>query len=313
MDLVRDALVDALKGIEVLRVDGPGGRQVRAAFVPAQTGRGKKIRGSVILAPGRTEFIEKYADVAAAFVQRGFAVAIIDQRGQGLSDRLAPDPMAGHLDSYADAAVHLGQVIEALDARLPGPRVLVGHSMGGAIGLEGLLNGVLPGITAAAFSAPMWGLVVPPWARLSVRVMMAAGQGETFAPTVPRVWSPDPFDGNAVTHDPAAFARNNALFQMEPRLQIGGVTNGWLEGAFTLFDSFTPERLARLALPVLVLSAEAETVVDNTSHARIAGQLPNAKWRTVPGAKHELLHERPDLRAQTFAHLDAWLDEVLAV
>jgi lysophospholipase len=49
-------------------------------------------------------------------------------------------------------------------------------------------------------------------------------------------------------------------------------------------------------------------VVDNNAHVRIAGQLSKAILRTIPGAKHELLHELPELRAQFWAHFDAWLE-----
>jgi lysophospholipase len=309
MELVRDSVVDALAGIETFRVEGPGGKSVRAAFVPAVKKRGRPVRGTVVISPGRTEYIEKHAETARDLVARGFSVLVIDQRGQGWSDRLTANPMAGHLDSYEAAALHLGAVITAAADRIEERRLLLCHSMGGAIGLEGLILGVLPGISAAAFSAPMWGLMLPPWGPLAIRAAEAMGQSEAIAPTVPKLWAPEPFEGNAVTHDPARFARNNALFQMEPHLQIGGATNGWLARSLELFGSFTPERLRSVSVPCLVVSGEAESVVDNRSHVRISGQLPNATYRTVPGAKHELLNERDDLRSQFWAHLDAWLEE----
>jgi lysophospholipase len=305
MQIVHDPAVDALKGLETFRVVGPGGKSIRVAFAPY---RGKKLRGSVIVSPGRSEFIEKHATTAAEVVVRGFNVLIVDQRGQGWSDRLAANPMAGHMDSFAFAAEHLGVAIAAAGDRLKGPHILLGHSMGGNIGLEAALAGHLPSVIAAAFSAPMWGLLVPPYAKAMAKFLVSVGQAEAVAPTMPKVWAPAMFEGNAVTHDPLHFARNNALFLAEPALQIGGPTNGWLDGAFANMDSFTPDRLAPLKLPMLVVSAEAESVVDNSAHVRIVGQLANAVLRTVPGAKHEMLHELPHLRAQFWVHFDAWLD-----
>jgi lysophospholipase len=305
MQLVSDPFVDALKGLETFRVIGPGDKTIRVAYAPY---KGKKLRGSVIISPGRTEYIEKHATTAIDLVARGFHVLIVDQRGQGWSDRLAPNPMAGHMDSFGDAATHLGLAIEAAGDRLKGPHILLCHSMGGCIGLEAALTAKIPSVVAAAFSAPMWGLNVPPYARMMAKLMTAAGQSEVIAPTTPKVWKPDVFEGNAVTHDATHFARNNALFLAEPALQIGGPTNGWLNGAFQTMESFTPERLATVKLPILVVSGEAETVVDNSAHVRIVGQLPNAVLRTIPGAKHELLHELPHLRAQFWTHFDAWLE-----
>jgi lysophospholipase len=303
--LVRDPAVDALKGLETFRVAGPAGKSIRVAFAPYA---GKTLRGSVIISPGRGEFIEKHATTASDLIARGFNVLIVDQRGQGWSDRLAANPMAGHMDSFAFAAEHLGLAIAAAGARLTGPHILLGHSMGGNIGLEAALAEHLPSVVAAAFSAPMWGLRVPPYAKAMAKFLVSVGQSEAIAPTMPKVWVPAVFDGNAVTHDPHHFARNNALFLAEPALQIGGPTNGWLDGAFVNMDSFTADRLAPLKLPMLVVSAEAETIVDNSAHVRIVGQLSHAVLRTVPGAKHEMLHELPHLRAQFWAHFDAWLE-----
>jgi lysophospholipase len=308
MQLVSDPVVDGIKGLETFRVTGPRDKSIRVAFAPY---KGKKLRGSVIISPGRTEYIEKHATTAVDLIARGFNVLIVDQRGQGWSDRLAPDPMAGHMDSFQDAAIHLGLAIEAAGARLKGPHVLLCHSMGGCIGLEAALMDKLPSVVAAAFSAPMWGLAVPPYARMMAKTMTAMGQGEAIAPTTPKVWKPDVFDANVVTHDAQHFARNNALFLAQPALQIGGPTNGWLAGAFATMDSFTSDRLSALQLPVLVVSGEAEAVVDNNAHVRIAGQLPKAVLRAIPGAKHEMLHELPHLRAQFWTHFDNWLATAL--
>jgi lysophospholipase len=308
MQLVRDPVVDSLKGLETFRVAGPHDKSIRVAFIPHQ---GAKLAGSVIVSPGRTEYIEKHASTAVDLIARGFNVLIVDQRGQGWSDRLTADPMAGHMDSFDDAAVHVSLAIEAAGERLTGPHILLCHSMGGCIGLQGALQGKFPTVVAAAFSAPMWGLAVPFYARPMTKVMIGVGQSASIAPTTPKVWAPDVFEGNAVTHDARHFARNNSLFLAEPCLQIGGPTNGWIAAAFATMDSFTPERLATLALPILVVSAEAEAVVDNDAHVRIVGQLPNATLRTVPGAKHEILHELPALRDQFWDHFDAWITSAL--
>jgi lysophospholipase len=308
MQLVSDPIVDSLKGLETFRVAGPGDKSIRVGFAPY---KGKKLRGSVIISPGRTEYIEKHATTAIDLIARGFNVLIVDQRGQGWSDRLAANPMAGHMDSFQDAATHLGLAIEAAGDRLKGPYILLCHSMGGCIGLEAALTGKLPTILAAAFSAPMWGLVVPPYAKTMAALLTTIGQADQIAPTTPQTWKPDVFEGNGVTHDAQHFARNNALFLAEPALQIGGPTNGWLDGAFKTMASFTSERLSTLKLPIMVVSGEADAVVDNNAHVRIAGQLPNAVLRTIPGAKHELLHEAAYLRAQFWTHFDKWLETVL--
>ena len=39
-------------------------------------------KGTIVLQSGRTEFIEKYYEVISEFVERGYAVAMMDWRGQ---------------------------------------------------------------------------------------------------------------------------------------------------------------------------------------------------------------------------------------
>ncbi|MGE0046940.1 MAG: alpha/beta hydrolase, partial [Hyphomonadaceae bacterium] len=143
----------APEGAEESWLDGRGGVRVRMMLAPA---RGPA-RGSVILAPGRTEFIEKYFEVLRALQARGFATFCIDWRGQGLSGRQAKNPQKGHLVSIDDAVTDLAASLSLNAARLPRPHIVLAHSMGGAIMLRALQTRRVEA-DAAAFSAPMWGI-----------------------------------------------------------------------------------------------------------------------------------------------------------
>ena len=61
----------------------PDGVSLRFARFAPPAGR----RGTVCIFPGRTEWIEKYFETVRDLRNRGFAVALLDWRGQGLSDR----------------------------------------------------------------------------------------------------------------------------------------------------------------------------------------------------------------------------------
>ncbi len=50
----------------------------------------------------RHEFIEKYFEVVGELRRRGFAVAVLDWRGQGGSSRLTRNPLKGHVRNFAD-------------------------------------------------------------------------------------------------------------------------------------------------------------------------------------------------------------------
>jgi lysophospholipase len=125
--------------------------------------RGQKPRGSVILSPGRTEYIEKHADTALALLQRGFAV---------LDCRSARTGLVGPADRQSDGRSH-GQLCPGCRASgaggrqptpqsLPEPRILVCHSMGGAIGSASTAGATASGChRAAACSAPRCGACTP--------------------------------------------------------------------------------------------------------------------------------------------------------
>ena len=72
--------------------------------------------GTVLLFPGRTEYIEKYGRAAAHFADCGYATLVLDWRGQGLSDRLTTDAMAGHVHEFADYQRDVAAMVEAGDA-----------------------------------------------------------------------------------------------------------------------------------------------------------------------------------------------------
>ena len=61
--------------------------KLRLRFARWEPTRGP-VRGTVCLFQGRGEFIEKYFEVIADLRRRGFAVATMDWRGQGGSERL---------------------------------------------------------------------------------------------------------------------------------------------------------------------------------------------------------------------------------
>ena len=136
-------------------LDAADGTRLRAAFWR----RGDK--GTVLLFPGRTEFIEKYGRTAADFAARGYAMACIDWRGQGLSDRLAPNRKLGHVEHFQDYQTDVDALIKLVRANgLPEPYFICAHSMGGAIALRALLNGA--DIKRTVMTAPMWGLNIEP-------------------------------------------------------------------------------------------------------------------------------------------------------
>ena len=80
-------------------------KRIRVGLWPTNA---EEPRGTVLLFPGRTEYIEKYGRTAQELAERGFATLAIDWRGQGLSDRMLDDPRIGHVDQPTQRLLGLG-------------------------------------------------------------------------------------------------------------------------------------------------------------------------------------------------------------
>ena len=292
------------EGAEVTWFKGTAGRNLRACLIPArdQTAR----RGTAIVCPGRTEFIEKYFEVAEDLLARGFAVLILDWPGQGLSERLLPDRGKGHIDRFETFMGALANGLKTLEDRLPRPYVSVSHSMGGAIAFAAVVEDLVR-VDAAAFCAPMWGIKQRVFGmRYLVWAMRVMGRANDY---VQQPGPPETFETNIVTHDRQRWEMNRALVDASPDLFLGPVTWGWLGASLQIFATFAKAaKIRRLDLPVLIATAEEEKLVENDAHARIAKLLPNAEHIHVPGAYHEILMETDERRNQFWQAFDELLE-----
>ena len=71
-------------------------------------------KGTVIILPGRTEYIEKYNTVIQEFLDRNFSVLCIDWRGQGLSQRPHGRTDIGHVKDFFEYQMDLETILENL-------------------------------------------------------------------------------------------------------------------------------------------------------------------------------------------------------
>lgn len=311
MPFVRVAGNPEPEGAEELWLEGRGGVKLRALIAPAAQSYGGPTRGSVILFTGRTEFIEKYFEVIGELQRRGFAVFSMDWRGQGLSGREQKNPLKGHLATFEDPVNDLYTALRVYGDRLPKPHIVLAHSMGGCIALRAMQMSRI-GADGAVFSAPMWGIRnVTGFAEDFTRFMTGAGFGGLFAPGVETKWTKQSFKKNALTHDQERYARAQGLVSENKDLALAGPTLGWVTAALDAIETFRqPGGLNHLRMPVMVLSAGEEQLVDNASHAEIATLLPNARHIMLDGARHEIMMETDAIRAQFWAAFDAVADAV---
>lgn len=289
------------EGARIVWFEGVGGRKLRACMAPATQ---DPARGTCLVCPGRTEYIEKYFEVARELQAKSFAVVIIDWPGQGLSERLLDDPLKGHIDRFETFMGALRNGLDAFD-ELPRPYVSLAHSMGGAIALAAIAEGLVK-VEAAAFNAPMWGLPLNLIQRYFVWGMRVMGRANDFAQKPgPR----EKFEDNILTHDETRWDLHNKLIDAAPELSLGPVTWGWLGASLQIVGRITKaSALKRVDIPIFVASAEDEKLVHNKMHDEVAKHLPDCEHIVIKDAMHEILMETDDKRAQFWAGFDRMLE-----
>jgi lysophospholipase len=302
------------------RLDLPDGGWIRHARWPSPD----TCRGTVVLLPGRSEFLEKYDTVARAWRERGFLVIGMDWRGQGRSSRFlsehAPLRQRGHVPDYGIWLDDLDRFLDAVAAPAArGPLLACAHSQGGHVTLRHMARS--PGrFDAAVLSAPMTGIFVQPgwvpsrvartFARAGVRLGRAAsylpGQGDYDS-------ARHRFAGNPVTSDPALWAVHHQWFRHDPALVVGGVTHGWLDATYRSLDALAqPEAAAGVEVPMLALVPGRDTVVPPESQQAVCARYPRCRVRVLPDAMHEVLMERDDIRSAAWAEIDGFLADTPA-
>ncbi|HTG38686.1 alpha/beta hydrolase [Sphingomonas sp.] len=270
-------------------------------------------RGSILFQAGRGDVFEKYLETFHHLNRRGWNVASFDWRGQGGSGRCGPHPHCGHVERFDLFNDDLRAFWSGWAARTPGPHVLIGHSMGGYIALQALVErSVNP--AAAVLVAPMLGLNGPVPARIggwAARLMRSIGDparpawkgNERPATTETRQ--------ELLTHDADRYADEIWWQQADARLMTGPPSWGWVADAFARTLALGRDvRLSDMQVPLLGLIAEADALVDPRAARAILSRLPDARILAFGReAAHELLREADGVRDRALAAIDAFLDQ----
>lgn len=269
-------------------------------------------KGTVCLFQGRAEFIEKYYETVTDLRARGFAVASLDWRGQGLSDRALPDPLKGHVGSFSEYDEDLRTFMqEVVLPDCPPPIFALAHSMGGAILIRAARHGHR-WFDRTVLSAPMIALRGTRnrgFARVTIGAGRLFGFGSSYVPGGDRLpVNLRPFVGNVLTSDPVRYARNAAILEAEPALGVAAPTYAWADSAFKIMSDFSQHAYAaNIRQPILLIGAGRDAVVSTQSIETFAMRMRAGSHLIVPGAEHEMLMEQDRYRGQFWAAFDAFV------
>jgi lysophospholipase len=308
MKLVSIPANPAPEGAVVTMLKAPDGVSLRAARWAPPPGR----KGTVCLFQGRAEFIEKYFETVRELHARGFAVATLDWRGQGLSDRALSDRRKGYIENFSqydtDLSAFMKQVVLP---DCPPPYFALAHSMGSAPLLRAAQRGER-WFDRMVFTAPLIGLAATPFGRLSkplARILRLLGFGTMYVPGAQKaITGAVSFADNIVTSDPVRYARNVAVLEAEPDLAIGPPTVAWADAAFRVMAQYaTPGYAGRIRQPILMVAAGRDKVTSTAATEEFSIHLRAGTHLILAGANHEILMEQDQYRQQFWAAFDAYV------
>jgi lysophospholipase len=286
----------------------PDGAELRFARWAPPANR----KGTVCVFTGRSEHIEKYFETVRDLRDRGFAVAMIDWRGQGHSSRRLRDPRKGYVRDFSDYEIDVETFVQQVVLPdCPPPFFALAHSMGGAVMLR-IAHAGKRWFDRMVLSAPMIDLpghltALP--ARVLLRTLRFAGLGGRYVPGgSDGLTGTASFVNNPLTSDPVRYARNAAILAEDPTLGLGSPTIAWADSAFRAMHGFRATSYPlEIRQPILMLAASSDTVVSTSAIEEFAYHLRAGSHLVIAGSKHEILQEQDRYRSQFWAAFDAFV------
>ncbi|KXZ48785.1 hypothetical protein GPECTOR_25g369 [Gonium pectorale] len=264
---------------------------------------GRPVRGVLVMVHGMTMYGGPFSCLARELAAQGMAVVAADLQGHGLSD--CYEALRGYVRRFSDYVDDTVQVMDWAAARHPGaPLFLLGESMGGTVVLQTLRRGsVAERVRGAVLLAPAVRVspaVLPPRAILPILRGLAAIFPRAEVPD-DKVVAPENWKGAFGDQAFAEAAYADPLMTLvRPRLKMVTHLAVW-EGLWAHLEDITT--------PLLVAHAPEDTRTEYAySKALIARAASTDKeLLTVPGGRHMLLLDRPEITSRVVGHLTEWL------
>ncbi|RTL69299.1 MAG: alpha/beta hydrolase [Hyphomicrobiales bacterium] len=312
MELIASARNPVPSGAVTGEIETQDGVRLRVARWDATA---TPARGTVCVFQGRTEFIEKYFETIADLRRRGFAVATLDWRGQGLSERLLDNPAKGHVRAFRDYDRDLDAFMrQVVVPNCKPPFFALAHSMGGHILLRHAVSRT-PWFERMVVVSPMIEIALArlggsrSQARFYAEFWCLFGRSKAFTrggADLPLEFGP--FEANELTNDKERYARSAAIIAAHPELGLGAPTIGWLRAALRSSARLTdPEYPLGVSVPLLLFAAGQDTIVSARAIEEFAMRLKVGTHVLIPEARHEILQETDAVRARFWSAFDAYL------
>ncbi len=268
-------------------------------------------KGIVLFLTGRAEYFLKYVPFFERLNAIGFTVFALDHRGQGASGRMLAESRKGYVedfDFYVDDAESFlaDRVLGYADGK---PVFLVSHSMGGAIAL--LLAARRPeAFTKIVFTSPMWGLLYDmpvSLVKIIVKGACRLGFGRSYAFGKSANDHLKPFERTHLTQSVENYMKQQRFVTENPSFALGGPSFRWVCESMKAIKKL-PEAAAKVKVPVLLVQAGNDAVVDNSAQDRVASNFADCRKIIVEKGFHELLNEKREFYEKTVSAIADFID-----
>ncbi|HEX8302919.1 alpha/beta hydrolase [Sphingomonas sp.] len=294
------------QGAKIHFWNAPAGGQLRAFAWPSDSATP---RGSILFQGGRGDIFEKYLEVFAHWHAQGWTITWFDWRGQGGSGRLTPAANCGHIESFDQYIADFRAFYAEWEAGTPEPHVVMGHSMGGHLVLRGLIEGAATP-DAAVLIAPMLGFKSAlPFAERFAKIL--GGVGDSSRPAWKTNEKPYTSDSrySLLTHDKGRYEDEIWWQHEKPEIVTGPPSWRWvIEAMKSMRELRDNPRLKRMNIPVLMLVAKADGLVDARAALKIGPKLPDSRIVSFGNeSAHEILREVDAVRNRAIGEIDLFL------
>jgi len=247
-------------------------------------------RAVLLLAHGLAEHSGRYGDFASFFADAGIATYALDFPGHGRSDG-----KRGHIRDFQEYTEALGALLSlAREAHPDIPFVLFGHSMGGLIAADFLLQHqsefVAAVLTGAAIRSPQ---------QPSSIVLFI---NRVIASVMPRLGVLR-LDASGISRDPQVISD----YENDPLVYRGKATAGLVTALFSAMKRVV-ENATSIRLPMLIThgSVDSLTAVEGSELLHDSISSGDKKIVIYDGLYHEILNE-PE-RKNVMADILQWLE-----
>lgn len=251
-------------------------------------------RAVIVIAHGAAEHSGRYDLFAKHFTGKGYVVAALDHLGHGRSD--GDRCVVKSFDDYTETLVSFRQQVSEDFSGLP--MVLLGHSMGGLISANFLLEHQDAFVGCVLSGPAIKTDLEPPWIQLLLIRVLAV--------LMPRLGVLQ-LDASGVSRVPEEVER----YRQDPLNYTGKMTSSMVAALFAAMNAIQA-RAGEITLPLLMLHGGADSMASPEGSRFLDAHVGSTDktLKIYPGLYHEIFNE-PE-RDEVFTEIEQWLNARLA-